>query len=92
MRKLSRYLSTASALALLLIVGAGAVFAQNRVSDKDLENLIRNLRDDAKSFRPVFESALKKSSIRKTSEEKDAKKLAEQFFSSFGARVAESVS
>jgi hypothetical protein len=50
--------------------------AQNRINDKDLENLLRNLREDAKSFRPAFESDLKKSTIRKTSREKDARELA----------------
>lgn len=56
-----------------------AAAAQNRISDKDLESLIRNLRDDAKSFRPVFENAIKKSTIRKTSQEKDAKALVARF-------------
>jgi hypothetical protein len=37
------------------------------------------LKEDAKSFRPVFESSLKQSSIRKTSQEKDARQLAERF-------------
>jgi hypothetical protein len=50
--------------------------AQSRINDKDLENLMRNLKDDAKSFRPAFESDLKKSTIRKTSREKDARELA----------------
>jgi hypothetical protein len=53
--------------------------AQGRLSDKDLQNLMGNLKDDAKSFRPVFTSALKKSTIRKTSREKDAANLADRF-------------
>ena len=53
------------ALACCLVVEF--VDAQGRINDKDLENLIRNLRDDAKSFRPVFSAGLKKSTIRKTS-------------------------
>ncbi len=53
--------------------------AQGRLSDKDLQNLMGNLKDDAKSFKPVFTSALKKSTIRKTSREKDAENLAERF-------------
>jgi hypothetical protein len=53
--------------------------AQGRINDKDLENLMRNVRDDAKSFRPVFESAIRKSPIRKTSREKDAKNLVARF-------------
>ncbi len=53
--------------------------SQTRISDRDLETLLQNLKEDAKSFRPVFESSLKQSSIRKTSQEKDAKQLAERF-------------
>ncbi len=53
--------------------------AQNRINDKDLEGLMRNLRDDAKSFQPTFNSAISKSTIRKTSREKDAKNLVASF-------------
>ncbi len=53
--------------------------AQGRLSDKDLQNLMGNLKDDAKSFKPIFTSALKKSTIRKTSREKDAANLADRF-------------
>jgi hypothetical protein len=58
-----------------------AVFlsAQGRLNDKDLQNLMGNLKDDAKSFRNPFNSALKKSTIRKTSEEKEDQRLAETF-------------
>lgn len=38
-----------------------------------------NLKKDAKSFRSTFNDAVHKSSIRKTSREKDAKNLAERF-------------
>jgi hypothetical protein len=53
--------------------------AQSRINDKDLEALMRNLRDDAKSFRQPFSSALKRSTIRKTSQAKDAENLAALF-------------
>ncbi len=53
--------------------------AQTRVNDKDLESLMRNLRDDAKSFQPSFNDAAKRSVIRKTSQEKDAKDLVARF-------------
>jgi hypothetical protein len=52
---------------------------QTRISDNDLERLLQNLKEDAKSFRPVFESSLKQSSIRRTSQEKDARQLADRF-------------
>jgi hypothetical protein len=53
--------------------------AQGRLSDKDVQNLMGNLKDDARAFKPIFRSALKKSTIRKTSREKDAANLADRF-------------
>ncbi len=40
---------------------------------------MRNLRDEAKSFRPVFEAELHGSAIRKPSRKKEAKELASRF-------------
>jgi hypothetical protein len=51
----------------------------NRLSDKDLESVMSNLKTDAKAFRPRFDSAIKKSSIRKTSQAKDSVNLAFTF-------------
>lgn len=56
-----------------------ALHAQSRVSDRDVEALMRNLKDDSKSFRENFDNALKKSAIRRTSQEKDAKGLVASF-------------
>ena len=53
--------------------------AQVRVNDHDMEALMRNLRDDAKAFRPEFDSAVHKSTIRKTSQERDARDQAKAF-------------
>ena len=53
--------------------------AQGRLSDKDLQRLMQNLKDDAQPFRQSFANALKKSTIRKTSQEKDARMLADSF-------------
>ena len=53
--------------------------AQKRVSDKDVEALMKNLKEDSKSFRENFDAALKKSAIRRTSQEKDAKGLIASF-------------
>jgi hypothetical protein len=68
---------------LVLLVGLlsadRVAVAQGRLSDKDLEHLMQNLKDDAQPFRQSFANALKKSSIRKTSQEKDAKALADTF-------------
>lgn len=65
-----------SFLCVLAVTGMVAN-AQSRLSDKDIENLMGNVKDDTKSFRPRFNSAISKSSIRKTSREKDAKNLVE---------------
>jgi hypothetical protein len=53
--------------------------AQGRLSDKDLQRLMENLKDDAQPFQKSFAKALKKSTIRKTSQEEDAKTLADTF-------------
>jgi hypothetical protein len=53
--------------------------AQGRLSDKDLQRLMQNLKDDSQPFRQSFANALKKSTIRKTSQEKDARALADTF-------------
>jgi hypothetical protein len=65
-------------LATVLGVSRPAV-AQGRLSDKDLQRLLQNLKDDAQPFRQSFANALKKSTIRKTSTEKDARMLADSF-------------
>ena len=68
---------------LVLLIGMlGAdrlAVAQGRLSDKDLQRLMQNLKDDAQPFRQSFANALKKSTIRKTSQEKDARALADTF-------------
>jgi hypothetical protein len=53
--------------------------AQGRLSDKDLQRLMQNLKDDAHPFHKSFAKALKKSTIRKTSQENDATALADTF-------------
>jgi hypothetical protein len=53
--------------------------AQGRLSDKDLQRSLQSLKDDAQPFRQSFSNALKKSTIRKTSKEKDARMLADSF-------------
>jgi hypothetical protein len=84
------YRSFASCLAIAVVASCFAVLlpaspvqaqaqTQTRVNDKDLTALMRNLRDDAKSFRPVFDKAIDKSGIRKTSQAKDARNLSATF-------------
>ena len=63
-------------LSVSLLSSASSAIAQApRLSDKDVQHLMENLRDDSKSFQDPFKDALSKSSIRKTSQEKDARQL-----------------
>jgi hypothetical protein len=65
---------------LLGLLGADRfALAEGRLSDKDLQQLMQNLKDDAGPFRQNLANALKKSTIRGTSQEKDAKALADTF-------------
>jgi acetate kinase len=59
--------------------GAARAQDQSRINDKDLARLMQNVKDDAQPFRKSFASALKKSTIRGTSQEKDARKLGDTF-------------
>jgi hypothetical protein len=78
-------LKTLSGLSMLLMVSfllalqPPSASAQKRVSDKDMERMMKNLRYDTKNFRPVFDHALGKSTIRKTNQAKDAKNLVATF-------------
>ena len=63
----------------------GTALAQQRMSDSDVEKTMGNLKDDAKKFRKTFDSAVDKSTIRKTSAEKDAKALSKRFESETSA-------
>ena len=74
--RISFYLAVALGIVALTI--APFAKAQSRMSDKDVASLMGNLKDDVKSFRPKFNDAVHKSSIRKTSKEKDAKNLVER--------------
>ncbi|HEX6770775.1 MAG TPA: hypothetical protein VF126_02030 [Acidobacteriaceae bacterium] len=75
-----RYLGHAMAVVLLLTAGWGvAARAQGRVNDKDLARMLENVNHDAQPFRKSFDSAMKKSTIRGTSQEKDARGLAATF-------------
>ncbi len=56
----------------------GAV-AQDRMSDKDVQNTMNNIRQDSKKFGSVFNSAVKKSTFRKTDKEKSARTMVKLF-------------
>ena len=53
--------------------------AQGRLSDNDLQKFMSNMKEDSKNFAEPFKKDLSKSTIRKTSAEKTAKQLANQF-------------
>jgi hypothetical protein len=66
-------------LGLGILLALSGAQAQGRLSDKDLQRLMLNLKDDAQPFRQSFAKALQKSSIRKTTREKDARGLVDTF-------------
>ena len=74
-----------SALLALIIVFATSAFfavpaaAQGRLNDKDVERIMNNLKEDAKKFRDNFDNAVRKSTVRKTSQEKEARQLVKIF-------------
>lgn len=83
MNCLSRVLTFALFGGLMLtLVQAPVARAQN---DKDLDRLITSMYDDAKKFRSSFSPSISKSTIRKTSQEKQSKRLVDQFVSDVGA-------
>jgi hypothetical protein len=71
--------AAAAALVLWMSYFPTVATAQNRLSDKDVQNMMKNLNNDAKSFRTAFDHAVSKSTIRKTSEEKSAKAFSKDF-------------
>jgi len=64
---------------IVMTLAAPVVWGQGRISDKDVEATMQNLKNDAKSFESSFNSAIGKSTIHKTSREKDAKALVKTF-------------
>ena len=65
-------------LVLFALLG-GVGTAQTRVPDKDIESMMKNLKEDAKKFTSSFNLGITKSSIRKTSREKESKSLVKRF-------------
>jgi len=80
MIKICRAFAWITLLALVIpFLAARPASAQNRISDKDLEQRMKNMNEDVKKFRSYFNSSVSKSAIRKTSQEKDAKTLVTNF-------------
>ena len=66
-------------VAIFMTLAAPVARGQSRMSDKDIEETMQNLKNDGKHFQSSFNSAIGKSTIRKTSQEKDAKALVKTF-------------
>jgi hypothetical protein len=69
----------AMTLFLLSFLSGATARAQSRLNDKDLARLMQNLSEDAQPFRQSFANALKKSTIRRTSQEKEGRRLSDAF-------------
>ena len=76
-----RKLRVAAAAALFAVLPCASVpaWSQSRLNDHDVEALMNNLKDDSKDFRKVFDASVGKSTIRKTSQEKEARGQVESF-------------
>jgi hypothetical protein len=79
MRNRLAYLVAAFCVFVCLVSTARIATAQSRMSDKDIEHMMKNLKSDSKQFQSFFNSAISKSTIRKTTQEKDAKTLVKNF-------------
>lgn len=66
-------------LAIIVFLRPLPASSQSRVSDRDVEALMSNVKEDSKSFRARFDAAIQKSAIRRTSEEKEAKNTVARF-------------
>ena len=78
-RTISRCFACGLISMLLFSLNPSQASAQSRLSDKDVEKLMDNLKEDTKKFRSSFNSAVEKSTIRNTDQEKQSKSLVERF-------------
>jgi hypothetical protein len=79
MRIRFRYTAAALAAILFMLVAPRVASAQERLSDHDVLELMKNLRQDTKPFVSTFTSSISKSGVRKTTQEKIYKALAKTF-------------
>jgi len=78
-RRVGLCLAAAVAIVGLIAGYCPVLTASERMSDKDVERMMTNLRNDAKRFQGSFNQSVGKSTIRKTQQEKDAKTLVKNF-------------
>lgn len=67
------------AMLLSMAFAVPAAQAQSRLTDKDIDTALKNLQEDTRQFLDMFNFALKRSTVRKTSQEKDAKQMVKNF-------------
>jgi hypothetical protein len=79
MRNRAFYFGTMFCLFVCLLACVAQASAQTRMTDKDIVNLMKNLVQDTKQFQSLYNPAISKSTIRKTSQEKDAKAVVQSF-------------
>jgi preprotein translocase subunit SecA len=79
MRIQFRYPAAALVAIIFTLLAAHPASAQQRLSDRDVEALMKNLKQDTKPFVSTFTSAMSKSNVRKTTQEKIYKALAKTF-------------
>jgi hypothetical protein len=72
-----KYLAAALIVFSLTFLVVPSSSAQQRMSDKDIENTMKNLKEDSKRFQSSFNSAISKSTIRKTQPGKGREKPGE---------------
>jgi hypothetical protein len=65
-------------LCLFLLPGS-AGSAQTRMNDEDVERTMKNLKEDSQRFQSTFNSAISKSTVRKTSQEREYKNIVKTF-------------
>jgi hypothetical protein len=78
-RRVGLCLAAAVAIVGLIAGYCPALTASERMSDKDVERMMTNLRNDAQRFQDSFNQSIGKSTFRKTQQEKDAKILVKNF-------------
>ncbi len=64
---------------LFTFLGGIVAAHQTRVNDKDIATMMKNLNEDVKKFKSSFNDGIGKTSIRKTSREKESKSLVQRF-------------
>jgi glycyl-tRNA synthetase (class II) len=79
MRSSNRIRMAAVAGLMVALILALPGFAQQRMSDKDIESMMNNLKNDSKRFESSFNQAISKSTIRKTTQEKTDKNIVKTF-------------